>query len=45
MHNFYYVITQEGHSPLDLAHRKQSLYISENRKQKVIEILERQEKL
>ena len=47
LHNYYilivYIITQDGHSPLDLACNAPSWYTPEDHKQKVIEILKRQE--
>ena len=46
-HNYYiliyYIITQRGHSPLHLA-RHPPFHVPEYRKQKVIEILEGEEK-
>ena len=48
-HNYYifiyYIITQGGHSPLDLAcNPPYYVLVPEDRKRKVIEILEREEK-
>ena len=41
----YYIITQWGHSPLYLAYNPSSyLYVPEDRKRKVIKMLEREEK-
>ena len=46
-HNYYiliyYIISQDGCSPLDRA-RNPSFHVSEDRKRKVIEILDREEK-
>ena len=47
-HNYYiiiyYIITQRGDSPLDCARNAPSWFMSKDRKRKVIEILEREEK-
>ena len=40
----YYIITQFGYSPLDMARNAPSCRMSKDRKQKLIEILEREEK-
>ena len=43
-HNYYiFIITQRGHSPLDRA-RNPLFHVPEDRKRKVFELLEREEK-